>query len=131
VWGPEGIAREFEGRGRGLLLRFEGDRLFVGEDKDQKPCRLRRGGPPQDHTFWLDPTKTPRSFDISIGSDWGFLSRGTATYEGIYRLQGDRLEICFAHHPELRPTRFRAGPDHEWLWLLVYRRVPPPMPHAK
>src|SRR6266511_383815 len=99
VWGPEGIARDFAGKGRELLLRIEGDKLLVGEDKAQKPCRLRRGGRLRDDTFWLDPTKTPKRCDISTGSDWGFLSHGTAHYEGIYRLQGDRLEICLAHHP--------------------------------
>jgi uncharacterized protein (TIGR03067 family) len=126
VWGPEGIARDFEGKGREMRLRIEGDKLFVGGGKDQKPYRLRRGGRPRDHTFWLDPTQTPKRCDIGFGSDWGFLSRGTANFEGIYRLRGDRLEICLAHHPEARPTRFIAGADHEWVWLLVYRRVPPP-----
>jgi uncharacterized protein (TIGR03067 family) len=126
VWARKAIAREFKDKGRELLLRFEGNKLFVGEDKNEKPCLLRRGGPPQDHSFWLDPTKTPSQCDISFGSDWGFLSRGTATYEGIYRLQGDRLEICVAHHPETRPTQFLTGQDHEWRWLLVYRRVPRP-----
>src|SRR5207249_7691820 len=111
---------------RELLLRIEGDRIFLGEDKAEKPSRLRRDGRPRDHTFWLDPTKTPKRCDISIGSDWGFLSPGTAHYEGIYRLQGDRLEICLAHHPNTRPTQFLADKDHEWRWLLVYRRVPPP-----
>jgi hypothetical protein len=36
------------------------------------------------------------------------------------------MESCLAHHPEARPKRIGAGPDHEWLWRLVYRRVPPP-----
>jgi uncharacterized protein (TIGR03067 family) len=126
VWGPEGIARDFEGKGRELLLRIEGDKLFVGEGKDQQLCRLRRGGRPEDHTFSLDPTKTPKRCDISTGANWGFMARGTAHYEGIYRLQGDRLEICVAHHPNTRPTRFSADKDHEWRWLLVYRRVRPP-----
>jgi uncharacterized protein (TIGR03067 family) len=124
VWGPEGIARDFQGRGRELLLRIEGDKLFVGEGKGRETYRLRRGGRPRDQTFWLDPTQAPKRCDISF--DCGFLSRGTATFEGIYRLRGDRLEICLGHHPEARPGRFSAGPDHEWLWLLVYRRVPPP-----
>src|SRR4051812_43906786 len=65
VWGPEGIARDFKDKGRELLLRIEGDRLFVGEGKDQMSSRLRRGGRPQDHTFRLDPTKTPKLVDIS------------------------------------------------------------------
>jgi uncharacterized protein (TIGR03067 family) len=126
VWGRKRIARDFKSGGRELQLRIKGDKLFVGEGEDQMSCRLRRGARPQDHTFWLDPTTTPKRCDISIGSDWGFLSRGTAYYEGIYRFQGDRLEICLAHHPEARPTRFSTDKDHEWRWLLVYQRVPPP-----
>src|SRR5262245_5028442 len=123
VWDRKGIAREFKDQGRELQLRIEGDKLFLGED--QKPYRLRGGNQPQDHTFWLDPTTTPKRCNIS-SSDWGFLSRSTGDYEGIYRFQGDRLKICLAHHPEARPKRFGASPDHEWLWLLVYQRVPPP-----
>lgn len=123
VWDREGIARDFKDQGRELQLRIEGDKLFLGEE--QKPLRLQRGDQPQDHTFWLDPTTTPKRCDIS-SSDWGFLSRGTSTYEGIYRFRGNRLEICLAHHPEPRPKRFGASPDHEWLWLLVYQRVTPP-----
>jgi uncharacterized protein (TIGR03067 family) len=124
VWGPEGIDRDFEDKGRGLQLRFEGDKLFMGEAKNDKPYRLLRRGATQDHTFWLDPTKTPSRFDLSLES--GIFSRGMTTYEGIYRLQGDRLEICVAMHPNTRPTQFVTDADHEWRWLLVYRRVPPP-----
>ncbi len=123
VWGPEGIARDFKNKGRELLLRIEGDKLFLGEDKNEKPYSLRRGGPTEDHTFWLDPTKTPSQCDLSFES--GIFSRGMSTYEGIYRFQGDRLEICIAHHPNTRPTQFSTDKDHEWRWLLVYRRVPP------
>jgi uncharacterized protein (TIGR03067 family) len=128
VWNREGIARDFKDQGRELQLRIEGDRLFLGAGKSQEAFsheahRLRRGGLNQ--TFWLDPTTTPKRCDISM-SGWGFMSRGTDTFKGIYRFQGDRLEICLAHHPELRPKRFSAGPDHEWVWLLVYQRVPPP-----
>ena len=126
TWGRKGIARDFKEKGRELLLRFEGEKLLVGEGKDQESARLRRGERLQDHTFWLDPTKTPKHFNINIWSDWGFGARGTLHFEGIYRLQGDRLEICVAHHPNARPTEFRVDKDHEWQWLLVYRRVPPP-----
>jgi uncharacterized protein (TIGR03067 family) len=84
----------------------------------------RAAGATQDHTFWLVATKTPSRFDLSFES--GIFSRGMTTYEGIYRIQGDRLEICVAHHPNTRPTHFGTDTDHEWRWLLVYRRIPPP-----
>ncbi|MFO0964168.1 MAG: TIGR03067 domain-containing protein [Gemmataceae bacterium] len=124
VWDREGIARDFKDKGGELRLRIEGDKIFLGDDP--KPSRLRRDDRPRDLTFHLDPTVTPKRCDISIGSDWGFMSRGAAHWEAIYRFQGDRLEICLAHNPEARPTRFGADPKREWLWLLVYERVPAP-----
>lgn len=122
VWDRKGIARDFKDGGREFQLRIEGDKLFLGAD--QKPYRLRASDQPLDHTFRLDPTTTPKRCDIS--SDWAFLSRGADNYEGIYRVKGDRLVICLAHHPETRPKQFVASPDREWLWRLVYRRVTPP-----
>src|SRR4051794_38070206 len=74
VWGRKAIARDFKDKGRELLLRFEGDELFMGEDRNEKPYRLLRGGATQDHTFWLNPTKTPSRCDISFES--GIFSRG-------------------------------------------------------
>ncbi len=122
VWYRYAIRRDFKDHGRELQIRMEGDKLFLGDD--QKPYRLRSGDQPHNLTFWLDPTATPKRCDLSFAS--GIFGPGMTTYEGIYRLQGDRLEICIAHHPEARPTKFTTGPDHEWLCLLVYQRVQPP-----
>lgn len=65
-------------------------------------------------TFTLDPTTTPKSIDLKLNeldyTPLGFPGKIPAmTLPGIYKLDGDRLTICFHTDPALkRPTKFAA-----------------------
>jgi uncharacterized protein (TIGR03067 family) len=65
--------------------------------------------------FVLDPAASPRTIDLHIEecglSESGFSVKIPACkLPGIYKLDGDRLTICFTRQPgEKRPTAFAAG----------------------
>ena len=46
--------------------------------------------------------------------DW---SHGNSTFVGVYRLSGDKLEICLAMQGAERPKEVEAGPGN-YLWTL-------------
>lgn len=54
----------------------------------------------------LDQTKDPKWVDL-------YADRlGDQTLKGIYRLDGDKLTICYAYTPDApRPTEFKTTPD--------------------
>ena len=70
-------------------------------------------------TYAVDPTARPARIDLhndegrAKGQDW----------EGIYRLEGDRLTICDdAFDPSrTRPTRFTTSPESGHV-LVTFRR---------
>ena len=44
--------------------------------------------------------------------DLGAERRGDKTMKGIYKLDGDKLTICYAYDPDsARPTEFKTSPD--------------------
>jgi uncharacterized protein (TIGR03067 family) len=58
--------------------------------------------------FTIDPTKDPKTIDIEI-TRGSFIGKKQL---GIYRLDGDKLEICWGYtEPLKRPTKFttKAG----------------------
>jgi uncharacterized protein (TIGR03067 family) len=61
-------------------------------------------------TFKVDATKTPRAIDALPDSAGG---KGKPLL-GIYRIEGDKLELCFAAPGKERPTAFesREGSGH-------------------
>jgi uncharacterized protein (TIGR03067 family) len=53
----------------------------------------------------LDATKDPKWVDLSAER------LGDRTLKGIYRLDGDKLTICYAYDPDSpRPTEFKTMP---------------------
>ncbi|MBI3410826.1 MAG: TIGR03067 domain-containing protein [Planctomycetes bacterium] len=74
--------------------------------------------------YQLDPTKAPKTLDVTIKT-----SRGKkATLEAIYELDGNQLKLCFDSFAEERPTKFptRAkDPEKSFgrLAVLVFRRI--------
>jgi uncharacterized protein (TIGR03067 family) len=123
---PAAVAGEFEKWARKLALHVEGEKLVFGEGEGRTQFTLRRRGKPRDGTVWLDPVTKPKRFDITFGSRGGLFG-GSMTFEGIYRLKGDRLEVCCVLTPqETRPTTFTTRPAQEWRWIVVYRRAKSP-----
>jgi uncharacterized protein (TIGR03067 family) len=80
--------------------------LFDGEDMTILPFvhqETLKG------TFKLDPTKTPKSIDVTFPPAEG--KKKDQTLEGIYKFDGDTLEICFKsiNGNGKRPNEFKAG----------------------
>jgi uncharacterized protein (TIGR03067 family) len=71
-------------------------------------------------TLSIDPGKKPKTLDAKGTSPDG---KVTATV-GIYRFDGDKLQVCFvpAGHP--RPKEFKAAPD-SGASIIVYQRAKP------
>lgn len=70
---------------------------------------IERGYPPVEFTFALDPTRAPKTIDLT--------TRGN-TVHGIYKLEADDLTICMSLGGS-RPSEFatRAGGDTETFTL--------------
>ena len=63
-------------------------------------------------TYRLDPTKNPKEIDL-------FPIAGGNPWPGIYRLEGDQLQLLYSTTPPVRPTAFVEGP---WLFY-TFRRA--------
>lgn len=86
----------------GVTFEFATDKMTI---TDANPGRKKETG-----TYKIDPTKTPATMDIDVGPNG---PSGQATL-GIYKLENDRLVICFVFGPdgkEKRPTAFESKPD--------------------
>jgi uncharacterized protein (TIGR03067 family) len=79
------------------------------EFKDDKMFITRNGNRfPQGSTFKLDPTKSPRTFDLTEPQgDVQAQDDAKSTYEGIYELDGPRLRFCY--NSKKRPTKFETN----------------------
>jgi uncharacterized protein (TIGR03067 family) len=124
---PAEVAGDFEEFARRVALRIKGEKLLLGKSDGRNEFILRRSGKSRDKTVWLEPVSKPKRFDISFGQSGGVFGVGLLTFTGIYRLRGEQLEVCCTlQDQEPRPKTFAAPKDHEWRWLLIYRRVKSP-----
>jgi RNA polymerase sigma factor (sigma-70 family) len=71
--------------------------------------------------FQLDPAQRPRHIDLVAEDPKG--GRGL----GIYQLEDDTLQICYAMNQRARPTAFSTRPG-EPFELLIFKRAPLPFP---
>jgi uncharacterized protein (TIGR03067 family) len=84
-----------------------------------------------DGVFHLDPTKSPRAIDLTVLGKDPKTPLGTPAPRailGIYRLDGDKLELCVVADPdraEERPTTFATAPGKNIIHLTL-KRVPSP-----
>jgi uncharacterized protein (TIGR03067 family) len=92
---PEGLEDLMD-----LEIVVEGDKVILKEDG-----QLKEGWKV---TFTIDPTKSPRTIDLSISVE----DTMPETSLGIYKISGDTLEISIlppTKEPE-RPTEFVTNP---------------------
>lgn len=68
-------------------------------------------------TLKLDDKATPKGMDV-VGTDGP--SKGK-TVRAIYKLDGDKLTICYALDGKDRPTAFESTKENGWL-LATYQR---------
>jgi uncharacterized protein (TIGR03067 family) len=88
--------------GDGIDIVFAGDRVT-----------LRFPGiPPLSPTFRVDPSKDPKEIDLVVGPG--------VTWRGIYRLEGDRLQLCVDTEARERP----ASLSGERFFCYELQRVP-------
>ncbi len=81
--------------------------------------------------FHLDPAKSPRTIDLTVLGPNARTPLGTPAPRallGIYRLDGDSLEICTAidpEHAEERPSKFESAPGKFVVHIKLRRQTPP------
>src|SRR5439155_11057608 len=88
-----------------------------------------------DGIFHLDPAMSPKTIDLTILGAGAKTPLGTPAPRallGIYRLDGDTLELCIAidpDHPEERPGKFESV-QGKWIAHVILKRAtaatPPP-----
>jgi uncharacterized protein (TIGR03067 family) len=114
--GEAGTAKEFDRRK--MVFSVKGNTLTLSE-KDKEAGRA---------TIKLDVSKSPAHLDFVA------LEEGAeGTCHTIYKLEGDRLTICFPNHvfwrteAKDRPTKFETGPKDQQpakgRLLFVFERV--------
>jgi uncharacterized protein (TIGR03067 family) len=85
--------------------------------------------------FHLDPTKSPKTIDLTVLGQNPKTPLGTPAPRallGIYRLDGDSLEICIAIDPDHaaeRPAKFESVPG-KFISHMKLRRLPTSSPAA-
>ena len=69
-------------------------------------------------TIKLDPTKKPKQIDVTgeEGTDKG------KTMKGIYEIDADHMQVCFAQAGSERPTEFKTK-EGTFQVLLKYTRI--------
>jgi uncharacterized protein (TIGR03067 family) len=101
----------------GAAVEVRGDRLASGP----RPEIIHRGGgeiafrlgPGTEHEFKLDSETKPKRIDLRRET-----KDGVQVLLGIYRVDGDRVEVCLARGGE-RPAEFRADEKSDRvLWVL-------------
>jgi uncharacterized protein (TIGR02246 family) len=118
--------KHFGGEDRLADIRIEGDKIsWVWPDRSSDVFKPLAGAKPKQGTYSLDPKKSPKTVDIHYLAS-GFLGgQSLGTLRGIYRLRGDRLEVCCrfdSRKEDERPKDFTTD-DNDADRLLIYKRV--------
>jgi uncharacterized protein (TIGR03067 family) len=101
--GKEIPAAEF----KGVTVSFEGDKYTVKKGDEVI----------QAATLKLDPSKSPKTFDVTVAEG---PNKG-AVILGIYEISGDTLKVCFDPEGKKRPTEFKGEPGSQI--VVVHKRV--------
>lgn len=96
VGGGNGINQAWQS-----VVTFDGDKLTI----------TRYRGMDWKTTFSLDPAASPKQFDMTVNElAKKVLGFKDGTVKGIYRFDGEALELCLAESPDdPRPKEFKAG----------------------
>lgn len=92
---------------KGITVTFEGDKYTVKKGDDVI----------QAATLKLDPSKSPKAFDVTVaeGPNKGMVMLG------IYEISGDTLKVCFDPEGKKRPTQFKSESGSQT--LVVHKRM--------
>jgi uncharacterized protein (TIGR03067 family) len=95
---------------KGVTMTFAGDKFTY---KRAETGRVIEG------TFRIDPSKNPKEYDATASPAGKEL-----TTVGIYRIDGDRLKVCYTPEGGKRPKEFssKRGTDDHPVYLEVYER---------
>ncbi len=110
TWTVESSERKGQAseEGKDAEVTFEGDKITVktAEGKEHKG------------TYKIDPTKKPKTIDITpSGGD-----NKDKVHLGIYELDGDTLKVCYNHPDKERPTAFSTKADSEEVLYVLKRK---------
>jgi uncharacterized protein (TIGR03067 family) len=109
------VAREADGK----AADAEDLKGITYQVTDDKVVARQGGEGAAEYPYRLDPGKAPKEIDLFVP---GAMLAG-AHHQGIYRLKGDRLEICWAEAFNApRPKELKGGPGHT---LIVLERRKP------
>jgi uncharacterized protein (TIGR03067 family) len=93
-----------------LKIVFEGDALTLKSDASE----VEKYGKA---TIKLDPSTTPKTFDVTISKGD---EKGT-TFEGIYELDKDELKLCLKPFAKERPAKFESKADSGDVLIILKR----------
>lgn len=88
------------------VVTIDGDKWTV-----ERKLTIGKQNPKSEYTFAIDPSKTPKHFDLIQSDGKG----GTKTQQSIYKIEKDTLTICSSGgrgggDKEERPTEFKTSP---------------------
>ena len=82
-------------------------------DKDGKNLTFTKGGETKKGTFKLNPAGKPKEIDIKPGDE-------DKTFEGIYRLEKEKMTICLAPEPgDGRPNEFALKDGKKYVLIML------------
>jgi uncharacterized protein (TIGR03067 family) len=92
-----------------IWIEIEGSSFF----------RCGKGGLRQESELTLDPARQPKEFVLRFKHP---VSSKVSESKGIYRLEGDRLTLCYDNSGKTRPSKFESPEGREEIVLSVLKR---------